>query len=148
MLLCSCGGVILLKICNLELQFLKKQIFLKGKYSVYEITILSYFRIVLLSLSTPSYKMCNPPTKKKKKKEILGWREAESFRSQSDFPGVQHCYDICRSLASWLLLEQPGKTSWQPTLSSITLEESRQVSFKSPYMASCAECRKEKIWSP
>ena len=66
MLLCSCGGVILLKICNLELQFLKKQIFLKGKYSVHEITILSYFRIVLLSLLTPSYKMCNPPTKKKK----------------------------------------------------------------------------------
>ena len=75
---------------------------------------------------------------------ILGWREAESFRSQSDFPGVQHCYDICRSLVSWLLLEQPVKTSWQPTLSSITLEESRQVSFKSPYMASCAEVSVEK----
>ena len=135
MLLCSCGRVILLKICNLELQFLKKQIFLKGKYAVHEITILSYFRIVLLSLLTPSYKMCNPPTKKKKGGgEILGWREAESFRSQSDLPGVQHCYDICCSLVSWLLLEQPVKTSWQPTLSSVTLEESRQVSFKSPYM--------------
>ena len=42
--------------------------------------------------------MCNPPTKKKRGGVgILGWKGAESFPSQSDFPGVQHCYDICLS---------------------------------------------------
>lgn len=60
---------------------------------MYEITILSYFRIALLSLLTPSNKMCNPPTKKKAGggggAGIFAWTETESFRSQSDFPGVQ-----------------------------------------------------------
>ena len=46
---------------------------------------------------------------------LLGQKQSPS-EARVIFQVFRHCYNICRSLVSWLLLGQPEQTSWQPTL--------------------------------